>query len=136
MSARAFIDSNVVLYLLTADAAKSDRAETVIAAGGVVSVQVLNEVTNVARRKLGMDWSETDELLAGLRSACSVEPLTIQTHDTGRRIAGRYGLSTCDAMIAAAALLAGCDRLFSEDMRHGLLLDRQLRVCNPFIATS
>ncbi len=136
MSAKTFIDSNIVLYLMSADVAKADRAEAVIAAGGVVSVQVLNEVTNVARRKLGMAWAETDELIAGLRSACSVEPLTVQTHDTGRRLAGRYGLSVYDAMIASAALLAGCDRLFSEDMQHGLLLDRQLRVCNPFIAPS
>lgn len=136
MSAEAFIDSNIVLYLLSADGAKADRAEAVIAAGGVVSVQVLNEVTNVARRKLGMTWAQTDELLAGLRSACSVEPLTVQTHDTGRRLAERYGLSTYDAMIASAALLAGCDRLFSEDMQHGLLLDRQLRVCNPFVVPS
>lgn len=136
MSAKAFIDSNIVLYLLSADVAKADRAEAVMTAGGVVSVQVLNEVTNVARRKLGMAWAETDELLAGLRSACSVEPLTLRTHDTGRRLAERYGLSTWDAMIASAALLAGCDTLFSEDMQHGLLLERQLRVCNPFIAPS
>ncbi|HEV7123614.1 MAG TPA: PIN domain-containing protein [Rhodanobacter sp.] len=136
MSAKAFIDSNIVLYLLSADVAKADRAEAVVAAGGVVSVQVLNEVTNVARRKLGMAWAETDDLLAGLRSACSVEPLTLRTHDAGRRLAERYGLSTWDAMIASAALLAGCDTLFSEDMQHGLLLERQLRVCNPFIAPS
>jgi predicted nucleic acid-binding protein len=136
MSAKAFIDSNIVLYLLSADVAKADRAEAVMTAGGVVSVQVLNEVTNVARRKLGMAWAETDELLAGLRSACSVEPLTLRTHDTGRRLAERYGLSTWDAMIVSAALLAGCDTLFSEDMQHGLLLEQQLRVCNPFIAPS
>ena len=136
MSAETFIDSDIVLYLLSADVAKADRAEAVIAAGGVVSVQVLNEVTHVTRRKLGMARAETDELLAGLRSACSVEPLTVQTHDTGRRLAERYGLSTWDAMIASAALLAGCDRLFSEDMQHGLLLDRRLRVCNPFIVPS
>ncbi len=136
MTAKAFIDSNIVLYLLSADAAKADRAERVIAGGGVTSVQVLNEVTNVARRKLGMSWAETDEVLAGLRSACSVEPLTTQTHDTGRRLAERYGLSVYDAMIAAAALLAGCANLYSEDMQHGLLIDRKLRICNPFIAPS
>jgi predicted nucleic acid-binding protein len=133
---KAFIDSNIVLYLLSADAAKADRAEAVIAAGGSISVQVLNEVTSVIRRKLGMNWAETDEVLAGLRAACPVEPLTTQTHDTGRRLAERYGLSVYDAMIAAAALLAGCNRLYSEDMQHGLLIDRQLRVCNPFIAPS
>jgi predicted nucleic acid-binding protein len=136
MSAKAFIDSNVALYLLSSDATKADRAEAVIADGGVISVQVLNEVTSVARRKLGMTWSETDEVLAGLRTACAVEALTTQTHDTGRRLAERYGLSVYDAMIASAALLAGCDRLYSEDMQHGLLIDRQLRICNPFIAPS
>lgn len=135
-AAKAFIDSNVALYLLSADTARADQAEAVIAAGGIISVQVLDEVTNVTRRKLGMTWTETDEVLAGLRSACAVEPLTTQTHDTGRRLAERYGLSVNDAMIAAAALLAGCNRLYSEDMQHGLLLDGQLRICNPFIAPS
>lgn len=135
-SAKAFIDSNVVLYLLSADATKADCAEAVLAAGGVVSVQVLNEVTSVARRKLGMSWAETTEVLAGLRAVCPVEALTVETHDTGRRLAERYGLSVYDAMIASSALLAGCDRLYSEDMQHGLLIDRQLRVCNPFIAPS
>ncbi|HZX70113.1 MAG TPA: PIN domain-containing protein [Rhodanobacter sp.] len=136
MSAEVFIDSNVALYLLSGDDAKAGRAEAVLATGGVISVQVLNEVTNVARRKLGMSWAETDEILAGLRAACSVESLTTQTHATGRRLAERYGLSVHDAMIAAAALLAGCVRLYSEDMQHGLLIDRRLRICNPFMAAS
>lgn len=90
----------------------------------------------MARRKLGMAGAETDELLAGLRWACSVAPLTLRTHDTGRRLAERYGLSTWDAMIGSAAMLAGCGRPFSADMQHGLLPERQLRVCNPFIAPS
>jgi predicted nucleic acid-binding protein len=134
--ARAFIDSNIALYLLSGDAIKADRAEAVIAAGGVISVQVLNEVTSVMRRKLGMTWAETDEVLAGLRAACSVEPLTIETHDTGRHLAERYGLSVYDAMIVSAGMLAGCDRLYSEDMQHGLLMEGRLRICNPFIEPS
>ena len=131
---KAFIDSNVVLYLLSADAVKADRAEEVIADGGLISVQVLNEVTSVARRKLGMTWDETNEMLAGLRAVCSVESLTTQTHDTGRRLAERYGLSVYDAMIASSALLAGCSRLYSEDMQHGLVMDGRLQICNPFLA--
>jgi predicted nucleic acid-binding protein len=134
--ARAFIDSHIALYLLSGDAIKADRAEAVIAAGGVISVQVLNEVTSVMRRKLGMTWAETDEVLAGLRAACAVEPLTIETHDTGRHLAERYGLSVYDAMIVSAGMLAGCDRLYSEDMQHGLLMEGQLRICNPFIEPS
>ncbi len=50
--ADVFFVTDVVLYLLSADAARADRAEELIAEGGMVSVQVLNEIANVARRKL------------------------------------------------------------------------------------
>jgi predicted nucleic acid-binding protein len=100
--------------------------------GGVISVQVLNEVTNVARRKLSMTWVEVHEVLTLFQSFCSVEALTVETNERGRLVAERYGLSVYDAMIVAAALLAGCEALYSEDMHHGLLIDNQLRICNPF----
>lgn len=129
---KVFFDSNVLLYLLSADPGKADRAEHLVGMGGLISVQVLNEIANVARRKLAMPWTEINEVLALIRSLCPAEPLTVETHDRGRLIAERYGLSVYDAMIAAAALLAGCDTLYSEDMHDGLLIDQQLRVRNPF----
>jgi predicted nucleic acid-binding protein len=130
---KAFIDSNILLYLLSADADKADRAEAIVRSGGLISVQVLNEIANVARRKLGMPWEEINEVLALIRSICPTEPLTIETHDRGRLVAERYGLSVYDAMIVAAALLAGCETLYSEDLQNGLLIDRQLNIRNPFI---
>ena len=130
--AKAFVDTNVLIYLMSADAARADRAEAVIAAGAVSSVQVFNEIANVARRKLGMGWQELDEFLALLRALCPPEPLTLASHDRGRQLAERYGLSVYDAMIAASALLAGCDVLYSEDMQHGLVIEGQVRICNPF----
>lgn len=129
---KAFIDTNVLLYLLSADTAKADRAEAVARKGGWISVQVLNEMANVARRKLAMPWPEINALLELTRSLCSVAPLTVETHDRGRAVAERYGLSVYDAMIAAAALLAGCDVLYSEDMQDGLWIDDRLRIRNPF----
>ena len=132
-AAEAFIDTNVLLYLLSADIAKADRAEALVGGGALISVQVLNELANVARRKLAMRWEDIDELAQAIRASCTVEPLTVETHDTGRRLAERYGLSVYDAMIAASALLANCRTLFSEDMQHGLLIDRRLRIRNPFL---
>ena len=129
---KAFIDTNILLYLLSADADKADRAELIVRKGGLVSVQVLNEMTNVARRKLAMPWREINEVLELIRSVCPVELLTIETHDRGRRVAERYGLSVYEAMIVAAALLAGYETLHSEDMQDGLLIDNQLRIRNPF----
>jgi len=129
----AFIDTTVLLYLLSAENDKAERAETILQGGGLISVQVLNEMANVARRKLTMSWMEIDELLALIRSICAVAPLTMETHDRGRHIAERYGLSVYDAMIVAAALLGGCQTLYSEDMQDGLLIDGRLRIRNPLL---
>lgn len=127
-----FFDSNVLLYILSEDAAKADRAEALLRQGGTISVQVLNEVANVARRKLRMNWRETREFLALLRSLLPVTPVTLETHALGIDIADRYGLSTYDAMICAAATLANCDRLWSQDMHDGMRIGKGLRVENPF----
>lgn len=126
-----FIDSNVVLYLLD-EGPKAERAEAVLAAGGVVSVQVLNEVLVNCVRKAGMRLDEAGDFLAGVRQVCRVVDLTVAGHDAGRAVAARYGLSVYDSMIVGAALVAGCDRLLSEDMQDGLVIEGVLRVVNPF----
>jgi predicted nucleic acid-binding protein len=128
----SFFDTNVLVYLASGDAAKADRAEATITAGGAISVQVLNELANVARRKMRMSWTDTHAFLDMLRSLLTVHPLTLETHETGLALAERYGLSTYDAMITASAILAGCDTLWSEDMQHGIALKEGLRILNPF----
>ena len=128
----SFFDTNVLVYLASGDAKKADRAEAAIAKGGSISVQVLNELANVARRKMLMPWPETRVFLNAFRALLAVHPLTVEIHDAGVRLAERYGLSTYDAMIAASALHAGCDTLWSEDMQHGLALKEGLRIVNPF----
>jgi predicted nucleic acid-binding protein len=132
----SFFDTDVLLYVASNDAAKADQAEVVLAAGGSISVQVLNELANVSRRKMRMSWTDTHAFLDTLCSLLSVHPLTIETHETGLALAERYGFSTYDAMIVAAALHAGCDTLLSEDMQDGMVIEGGLRIANPFrIAT-
>ena len=129
-----FFDSNVLLYVASGDPAKADQAERLIGEGGIISVQVLNEITNVARRKMGMSWTETRAFLSTMRSLLPVEPLTVDLHKTGLALAERYGLSIYDAMIAASALHADCDVLWSEDMQNEMALDDRIRIANPFRA--
>ena len=131
MSRGAFFDSNVALYLLIGDEAKADRAEEVLAEGGTISVQVLNEFVAVARRKGATPWPEIEELLAALRHVCKVEPVTVQTHERAVVLAKRYGFPIYDASIAASALLSGCKVLYSEDFQHGQTFDG-LTIVNPF----
>ncbi|MDB5654248.1 MAG: hypothetical protein JWQ94_1861 [Tardiphaga sp.] len=59
-------------------------------------------------------------------------PLTVDIHQSGLRLAERYGFSIYDSFIVAAALAADCDTLWSEDMQHGMLIDARLRIANPF----
>jgi predicted nucleic acid-binding protein len=127
-----FFETNVLVYLASGDAAKADRVEAAIASGGAISVQVLNELANVARRKMRMSWSDTHAFLAPLRGLLTVHPLVLEIHDTGLALAERYGFATYDAMIVASALHAGCDTLWSEDMQHGIALDEGLRIVDPF----
>ena len=128
----AFFDTNVIVYLLSADTAKADRAEDLVAQGGVISVQVLNEFVAVASRKLRMPWSDIHEALNPLRAVCEVVPISIETHDRALHVAERHGLSIYDALIVSAALLAGCRTLYSEDMQDGQVIDEQLTIRNPF----
>ena len=130
-----FFDTNVVLYLLSADPAKADRAEELLAIGGTISVQILNEFAAVASRKLHMSWIEIREVLAQVRAVCTVEPVTIETHERALRLAERYGISIYDALIVSAALLANCKTLHSEDMQDGQVIERQLTIRNPFTAS-
>ena len=133
MSAKAFFDTNVLVYVVGQKDERTAKAEALVANGGVVSVQVLNELASVSRRKLGMSWDEIGEALAAIRILCpSPLPLTMDTHEAGLRIAGRYGYQFYDALIAAAALEAECTTLYSEDFQHGQIIEGRLMVCNPF----
>jgi predicted nucleic acid-binding protein len=134
MNARdAFFDTNILLHLLSSEPAKADQAEALIAGGGVISVQVLNEFVSVATRKLAMRLLEIREILSTVRALCSVAPLSVETHDLGLDLAERYGFSIYDSMIIAAALQAKCRTLYSEDMQHGQRIGG-VTIRNPFAA--
>jgi predicted nucleic acid-binding protein len=128
----SFLDSNIVLYLASEDLLKADRAQELVAEGGTISVQVLNEIANISRRKMGLSWAETRNFLLMIRGLLKVEPITIEIHDVGISLAERYQLSVYDSMIVSAALSAECDTLLSEDLQNGLLINGRLHVLNPF----
>ncbi len=127
-----FFDSNALAYVMSADTAKGGKAEALLLGGGVISVQVLNEFALVARRKHALSWDEIRFALDRIRSACRVEPLTEDTHDLAVEIAERYGYRIYDSAILAAALLAGCSTVYSEDMHDGQVIESALTIRNPF----
>jgi predicted nucleic acid-binding protein len=129
---RPFLDTNIIVYLMSGDLAKASMAESLIDSAGVISTQVLNEFTSVARRKLALSWGETEEVLQALKANLEVVPLTLCIHERAVALASAYGLNIYDASIVAAALENGCDVVVSEDMQNGQAF-MGLRIVNPFL---
>jgi predicted nucleic acid-binding protein len=130
--AELFFDTSVLLYLLSADAAKADRIENLLSARGLISVQVLNEFAAVVVRKLKVPLDDLREILQTIRAVCTVESVTVHTHERGLAVYERYRFSLYDSVLVAAALIAGARILYSEDLQHGQLIEDRLRIVNPF----
>ena len=129
--ADTFLDTNVLVYLFDDDPIKADVAEKILEIGATISVQVLNEFTRTARRKMKRPWSDVHHMLTAIRANCVVTPVSLAVHERGLAYAERYRLQIFDAMLVAAAVLAGCKTLYSEDMHHGLIIDG-LTIRNPY----
>jgi predicted nucleic acid-binding protein len=128
----AFFDTNILVYAQQAGR-KADQARALFAAGGKLSVQVLNEFAAVSRRKQGKDWHEIAQAIADV--LVLVDPplqLTLELHIAARSLAEDHRLSFYDALIVAAAIEAGCDILSSEDKQHGRAIGG-LTIQNPFV---
>jgi predicted nucleic acid-binding protein len=134
MHGERFFDTNVLIYAFAAGDKRSARAEALLAEGGVIGVQVLNEFTNVTRRKLRWEWPEVEAALAIiLELTGAVRPLTAEIHSEAVKLARDNTLSFYDALIVAAAADAGCRVLLTEDLQHGRKFGG-VTIQDPFVA--
>ena len=132
MATDPFLDTNILIYLLAAESPKVKISRQLVATPGVISVQVLNEFSRVAQRKHSLTWNEIDDYLSGFRRALRVVPLTLATQSRAVEIARAHRFGIYDANILAAAELAGCRIVYSEDMQHGQRIGG-LTIHNPFV---
>lgn len=129
---KPFFDTNVLVYAASRDP-RRDTADRVLRDGGVISVQVLNEFTNVCRRKLQLDWPHIEVALTRFREIFDdIVPLNLATHTAAVAVARDHGLAFYDALIVAAAIEAECQVLYSEDLQHGRRFG-DLTIINPFL---
>ncbi len=138
MNGKVFLDTNVLLYSKDRRYPKKQTlAEKTILDGLengsiAVSVQVLNEFYVNATSKLspGLSIHEARTVCNSFR-VTSPSPLTTETISLAWDVQDRFSLSWWDSLIVAAAMESGCERLFTEDMQHGLVIDG-VRIENPF----
>ncbi len=131
MRDRIFLDTNILVYALLDEGTKQQTALQLLQSGCVISIQVLNEFTQVARKKASLEWQEIADLSTAIQTLTEIITLDKNIHNVGLTIANKYGYSFYDSLIVAAALEAGCNLLFSEDMQHGQQIET-LIIRNPF----
>lgn len=133
MSVLEFADTNIVVYAVGRHSAQRTQAMAILAESVTVSSQVINETVNVLARKQNVDLGIAHEVAENLLEICQVVAVDSQTIRKAISLVRRYQLSHWDSLIVAAALLSGCGTLYSQDMQHGQVFERQLKVVNPFI---
>jgi predicted nucleic acid-binding protein len=141
MSAKYFLDTNIIIYALEGvPPEKAAIAQELISKGieegsGVISYQVVQECLNAVTRKarLALAPNELQRLLRDtLTPLCKVFPNSAGFYANALDIRARYKYHFYDSLIVTAALEAGCETLYSEDLQHGQQI-AQLRIENPFV---
>ena len=139
MIERVFVDTNVLIYAHDLDAgSKHDRAAAILSdlwenENGIVSVQVLQEFYVNVTRKISDPL--TPALARGvIRNylAWQIAPNDPSTVLSASEIAERNHISFWDALIVASASNAGADRILSEDLNHGRIIEGVV-IENPFL---
>lgn len=133
----AFVDSNVLIYCLKVDDPRRTVALETLQGSPHTSVQALNEFASVARRKLRMRPDDVRDASVALRAWLGeIHSLLVEDHDRAHEIVASYRLQWWDALIVATALRAGADRLITEDLQHGQVIEGRLTIENPFLGLS
>lgn len=125
----AFLDTNLLVYAQTTDP-KGETARQVMAGGGTISVQVLNELADILRREFALAWDEVAQALEDVKTALGpIQPITLETHGAALELSRQHGFGIYDSLIIAAALEAGCSQLLTEDLQAGRRLLARPALC-------
>jgi predicted nucleic acid-binding protein len=130
---KAFFDTNILVYAAVQSDDRHVVARNLLAGGGSISVQVLNEFANVAHRKLKMRWADIRSALRSIRASLPAPPITVSISEAATALAEQHRFAFYDALIVASALEAKCTTLYTEDMSHGMTIRQSLTIVNPFL---
>ena len=132
MSAKYFLDTNVLIYTVGNDQSKKKCAIPLLQSPAFISTQVIAESITVMHRKLKYDYPQIQSIVQMFQQHTTLCLLTNTTIQEALRLAQRYGYSYYDSQIVASALENSCAILYSEDLQDGQMIDKKLKIVNPF----
>lgn len=134
MNESSSIDSNIILYALDEeDSPKKLISLELIRENPYLSSQSLSEVVNVCRKR--WKYKKDKLVLVGefLLNNCYIIPVDSSIVAQAHYLIKRYDFQYFDALITSCSLHKNCAVLYSEDMQHGLTVENQLTILNPFL---
>lgn len=135
---RFFIDSNILIYAFAREgdlSHKKQMAVDLLSQRPILSTQIINECSNVFRRKFNWTYPEIRETFEFVLKISTVVNVSVATIQQAWLIGEKYGYSYFDSLVLASALESHCDVLYSEDMQDGQLIESCLKIVNPFKAS-
>ena len=136
MRERVFVDTNILIYHFTKDTVKYEITDGIITNPLfelVTSTKVLSEFANVClRKKFVKSKSEVKRHIEEISGLFDEAGLTKKDIIHALDIQDRHKLSFYDSIIVANALESDCKSLYTEDLHHGLIIDKKLKIINPF----
>ncbi len=137
MSDNIFLDTNILVYAYSdTELQKQTIARKLISENiSFISTQVLQELSNTLSRKFKKSWPEITMALKEVSLSNLVHVNNGGTIQQAIKIAEQYKFSFYDSLIIAAALECKCSKLYSEDMNHGQLIEKQITIINPFASS-
>jgi predicted nucleic acid-binding protein len=133
MQDKVFLDTNILLYLLSDNTPKKKIAKRLLNSNHNISTQVLNEFGNVCLNKLKINHLDVITMINELVVNTTIYNYNSNTIIQAITIKHTYQLQFYDALIIATALENNCNILYSEDMHHNQLIENKLKIINPFI---
>ncbi len=135
MNDNIFIDTNILIYFVSNDEAKKIIAKDVLIkeAINIVSSQVIGEFVSVTRKKRILPSDDIIRFANEFMDIFNFVLIGKETIKLSFEIHRRYKFSTWDSLIIASALENDCKILYTDDMQHNQLIDKKLRIVNPFV---
>jgi predicted nucleic acid-binding protein len=127
------LDTNVLIYLEGNDTVKRKIAESLLSFDPVIPSQVISEFINVTRRLRNIPKRQLIKEAANLFRYCSIAPIYHSTLVLAESMIQKYDFQLFDSLVVASAFEAGCDILYSEDMQHNIIVNKQIKIINPFL---
>jgi predicted nucleic acid-binding protein len=136
MNARVFVDTNLLIYSISDDVNKASKIERLLQEpfSFVISTQVISEFAHTCYRKNLLSQTDIRSAVEDFLLFFDLATIGETTIKTAFDLKARHSFSWYDALIVAAALENGCETLYSEDMQHGLVIEKRLSIQNPFLA--